>query len=167
MDNKSMLGKITVFDEEGAHKLAGDKTSASHWDIISDYTTKELIESKKSFYPYIFNRLSQGEAENLMICRLDKALFVDVLPRENKEAAYLLVPHKLNKALYDNIMEYKDDIASYEELTVVTIKEREDALDDISGERDIFEEALIGEDIASNIEKLDMLEELVNKTYRR
>lgn len=167
MEKKSILGKVTVFDEEGAHKLAGNKTSASHWNIISDYTTKELIESKKSFYPYIFNRLSQSEAEYLMICRLDKALFVDVLPRENKEAAYLLVPNKLNKALYDNIMEYKDDIASYEELTIVAIKEREDFLDDLSGDRDIFEETLIGEDITTNLDKLDMLEELVDIAYRR
>lgn len=166
MIHNNILGKVTVFDEEGAHKLADNNNPLTHWNIISKYTTKELIERKESFYPYIFNRLSQGEAENLMICRLDKALFVDVLPADKKAAAYLLFPDKLNKALYDNIMEYKDELASYDELTVVAIKEHEDVLEDFSGDTNIFEEHIIGEDDTPNIEKLKMLENHLNKTFR-
>lgn len=162
-NNDDLFGKVTAFDEEGAHKLASRNSKMMHTDIISSYTMHLLEEKQESCYPYIFGRLRQGDAENLMICRLHNALFVDLIPERDNSAAYLLVPEKMSEALYNNIMEYKDEIAAYEDLTVVSIKELDEPLDNDY----FFQESFVGEDDATNMERLNLLANYVEKPLRK
>lgn len=156
-NDNDIFGKVAVFDEEGMHKLASKDDPFSHWDIIVDYTKSVMVEKDTDFLPKVFYHMNQEEAENLLITRLNKALFIDLIPEVENSAAYLLLPDKISEALYDNIMEYKEEIAAYDELNVVTIKK----------EDNVYAEHTIGNDNTFNIDKLYALKEHVERPFRR
>lgn len=156
-NDNDIFGKVAIFDDEGMHKLASKDHPLSHWDIISDYTVSLMVEHDENFLPYVFHRLNQEEGENFLITKLNKALFIDLIPEEEKAAAYLLLPEKISSALYDNIMEYKEELASYDELNVVTINK----------ENNEYTEHTIGSMDTLNTEKLDALNDHVERPFRR
>lgn len=156
-NDNDIFGKVAVFDEEGMHKLASKDHPLSHWDIIVDYTKSAMVEEDTDFLPKVFYHMNQEEAENLLITRLNKALFIDLIPEVENSAAYLLLPDKISPALYDNIMEYKEDLTAYDELNVVTIKE----------EDNVYNEHTIGNDNTFNSDKLYALKEHVERSFRR
>lgn len=156
-NDNDIFGKVAIFDEEGMHKLASKDHPLSHWDIIVDYTKSLMVERDEDFLPNVFYHMNQEEAENLLITRLGKALFIDLVPEVENAAAYLLLPEKISEDVYDNIMEYQDEIASYDELTVVTI----------SKENNIYTEHTIGGTDSFNSDKLYALKEHVERPFRR
>lgn len=156
-NDNDIFGKVAVFDEEGMHKLASKDHPLSHWDIIVDYTKSVMVEEDIDFLPKVFYHMNQEEAENLLITKLNKALFIDLVPEVENGAAYLLLPDKISEALYDNIMEYKEDLAAYDELNVVTINKEDNK----------YTEHTIGNNDSFNSDKLYAIKEHVERPFRR
>lgn len=156
-NDNDIFGKVAVFDEEGMHKLASKDHPLSHWDIIVDYTKLVMVEEDTDFLPKVFYHMNQEEAENLLITKLNKALFIDLVPEVENGAAYLLLPDKISEALYDNIMEYKEDLAAYDELNVVTINKEDNK----------YTEHTIGNNDSFNSDKLYAIKDHVERPFRR